>query len=117
VIAESPADFATWVLGQRRPPPVPTDSLAGRGRALVESGTCQACHTIASTMAAGRVGPDLTHVASRLSIAAGTLRTSAPNLYRWILDPQVIKPGAQMPPSGLPPGSIRAVVAYLETLR
>jgi cytochrome c oxidase subunit 2 len=70
-----------------------------------------------STTAAARVGPDLTHVASRISLAAGALDNTPGNLAGWIVDPQTIKPGAQMPPQALSAPDLRALLAYLETLR
>jgi cytochrome c oxidase subunit 2 len=63
------------------------------------------------------VGPNLTHLASRRTIAAGTLPNNTGNLAGWILDPQSIKPGVKMPPSELDPQSLRALLAYLESLK
>ena len=64
-----------------------------------------------------RDGPDLTHFASRRSIAAGMMPMSEGNLYGWVADPQSIKPGTKMPTIGLEPDELHAVVAYLETLK
>jgi cytochrome c oxidase subunit II len=75
------------------------------------------CHTIASTQAAATVGPNLTHLAGRMTIAAGTLRNSRGNLAGWILDPQTIKPGAKMPANTLAPTELQALLAYLGTLK
>jgi cytochrome c oxidase subunit II len=63
------------------------------------------------------VGPDLTHLASRRTIAAGTLPNSRGNLAGWIIDPQKIKPGTRMPPNQLKPADLQALLAYLETLK
>jgi cytochrome c oxidase subunit 2 len=63
------------------------------------------------------VGPDLTHLASRTTIAAGTLRNTRGNLAGWILDPQRIKPGNDMPPSRFDARDLEALLAYLETLK
>ena len=117
VVAETPERFAAWLAHQRAPAGVPTDSLAARGRLVFEAGSCAVCHAVASTLAAGRVGPDLTHVASRLTLAAGTLPNTTGNLAGWILDPQTIKPGAKMPASELAPRDFQALLAYLGTLR
>lgn len=117
VVVESPGKFDAWMAQQRLPAPTPDDSLLARGRDVVERGSCAVCHAVRGTSAAGRVGPDLTHVASRLSLAAGTLRNSRATLAGWIADPQSIKPGAQMPPQSLGAADLRAVLAYLETLR
>jgi cytochrome c oxidase subunit 2 len=83
----------------------------------VTTGPCSACHNIGGTPASGTVGPDLTHLASRKSIAAGTMPMSEGNLYGWVEDPQSLKPGVNMPTIGLEPDQLHAVVAYLETLK
>jgi cytochrome c oxidase subunit 2 len=75
------------------------------------------CHAISGTSAGSHFGPDLTHLASRRTIAAGTLPNNEGNLAAWILDPQSIKPGTKMPASQLDPKSLRALVAYLRTLK
>ena len=75
------------------------------------------CHTIAGTGAGGNIGPDLTHLASRRTIAAGTLPLTTGNLAGWILDPQSIKPGTKMPPTQLDPQSLQALLAYLGSLK
>ena len=75
------------------------------------------CHNIGGTLAGSHVGPDLTHLASRRSIAAGTLANTRPNLQAWIQDPQGIKPGSRMPATSLSPTEVNALVAYLETLK
>jgi cytochrome c oxidase subunit II len=75
------------------------------------------CHAISGTLAGSRIGPDLTHFASRRTIAAGSLTNTAGNLMGWIADPQTIKPGSRMPATGLSPQDLAAVAAYLETLK
>ena len=67
--------------------------------------------------ASATVGPDLTHVASRATLAAGTLPMSRGSLYAWIADPQGVKPGNNMPYVGLNADELHAVEAYLETLK
>ena len=96
---------------------MPTTPLTQAGYKFVTSQQCSACHAIAGTPAGGTVGPDLTHLASRRSIAAGELPMSRGNLYGWVADPQSIKPGTHMPTIGLEPDQLHAVVAYLETLK
>ncbi|HEV7388206.1 MAG TPA: cytochrome c oxidase subunit II [Gemmatimonadaceae bacterium] len=117
VVAEPVQDFSRWVERQRQPAPEPTDSITAAGRAVFETGSCATCHTIASTRAAATVGPNLTHIASRLTIAAGALPNNRGNLAGWIVDPQTIKPGAKMPPNSLAPRELQALLAYLETLK
>jgi len=116
VVAEPAGGFERWLQAQREPAPPPADDLARRGQQVFLS-TCALCHAVAGTPASGRAGPDLTHLAGRATIAAGTLANTRGNLAGWILDPQTIKPGAYMPPIPLAPADLHAVVAYLETLR
>jgi cytochrome c oxidase subunit 2 len=75
------------------------------------------CHTIQGTPAGGRSAPDLTHLASRSSIAAGALPYSRGNLAAWIADPQRIKPGNHMPMVEVSPGDLQALTAYLDSLQ
>jgi cytochrome c oxidase subunit 2 len=77
---------------------------------------CASCHRIAGTPADGTVGPDLTHLATRTTLAAGTIPNSPGELAAWISNPQAIKPGDHMPALGLPRSKISQLVAYLETL-
>ena len=95
----------------------PSDSTAAAGEQVFLAGGCAVCHTIGGTMAHATVGPDLTHFGSRLTIAAASLPNNRGNLGGWILDPQRIKPGAQMPPNGLDPDQLNAILAYLEGLK
>ena len=117
VVAQSPDSFARWLVQQRDTAHTPADSLTSRGQEVFLSSACVMCHSIAGTPAGSRVGPDLTHLASRATIAAGTLPNTRGNLAGWIVDPQRIKPGAKMPPNQLDPADLRALLAYLETLR
>jgi cytochrome c oxidase subunit II len=117
VIAESQEKFAAWYEQQLKPAPDPKSEEALAGRDVFLTKPCVMCHTIAGTLAASRAGPDLTHVAGRRTIAAGTLPFTRGSLAAWIADPQSIKPGAKMPLTALSPDELNAVVAYLEGLR
>jgi cytochrome c oxidase subunit 2 len=117
IVAEPLADYRRWVAQQRQPAQQPTDSLAMKGGEVFMTGTCAMCHSINGTSAGSRAGPDLTHLASRRTIAAGTLPNTRGNLAGWILDPQTIKPGANMPPNMLKPEQLDALLAYLEGLK
>ena len=117
VQVESYPDFLKWWQAQLRPAFAPTTPLARAGFDYVTQRECAMCHNISGTSASGRVGPDLTHVASRRSLASGTLPMSKGNLYGWVADPQSIKPGSRMPTVGLDSQELHAVVAYLETLK
>jgi cytochrome c oxidase subunit 2 len=117
VIAEPPARFGQWLTAQRDTAATPSDSLTRRGQEVFLGTSCPMCHAIAGTSAGSRVGPDLTHLASRRTIAAGTLPNTRGNLGGWILNPQAIKPGTKMPANALSPDDLQALLAYLETLR
>ncbi|HJQ09979.1 MAG TPA: cytochrome c oxidase subunit II [Gemmatimonadaceae bacterium] len=117
IVAEPRLEFEKWLDHQRGPAPRPTDSLTQTGERVFLSGPCAMCHTISGTGAGGNIGPDLTHLASRRTIAAGTLPLTTGNLAGWILDPQSIKPGAKMPPNQIDPPALQALLAYLGTLK
>ena len=117
VTVESKGDFERWVAAQQRVAFAPTTPLQVAGYRYVTTRACSACHSIAGTPANGQVAPDLTHFASRRSIAAGTMPMSTGNLYGWVADPQSQKPGNHMPTIGIAPNDLHAVVAYLETLK
>jgi cytochrome c oxidase subunit 2 len=116
IIAEPRPEFERWVANQRRPPGEPPMPQAHAGRALFMTLTCKTCHTIKGTEANGTIGPDLTHVGSRQTLAAGTLPNTAEDLARFIDRPQEIKPGNHMPVLRLDPEAIDAITAYLAAL-
>lgn len=113
VVAETPGEFSAWIRRQRAPAAEPPSAAAVSGKKVFLSSACMGCHTIRGTPAQGTLGPDLTHVASRRFIAAGTLRNDRDNLARWISNPQAAKPGNRMPDLDLPPESVRKLAAYL----
>jgi cytochrome c oxidase subunit 2 len=118
VDAEPRAKFAGWLAGQSRPAAPPSGSLASAGRAAFMSGACADCHQIRGTSATSHVGPDLTHVADRQTLAALTIPNTPSYLHDWIRDSQTFKPGNLMPSfKGLPEQEIRELVAYLEELK
>jgi len=117
IIAEDSDAFERWLTAQRNPAPQPSSPEETSGLAVVERGPCQMCHTIRGTLAGGRVGPDLTHVATRSTLAAGTIPNTRDWLTGWIKDPQHIKPGTRMPSTGLSEQELQALVAYLQTLK
>lgn len=118
VVADSPEQFAAWMARESAAAAAPADSLAERGRRAFLANACAFCHTVRGTTAQGIVAPDLTHVASRPTLAAGTLPNTRPMLEGWIMNAPAIKPGTQMPAfPQLDSSTLRALVAYLETLR
>jgi cytochrome c oxidase subunit II len=117
VIAEPMDKFQQWLVSQSQPAPEPSDDVTRHGRDVFLSSPCLMCHTIRGTQAGSRVGPDLTHLASRSTIAAGTLPNNPGSLAGWIADSQSIKPGNRMPPNALKSEDLQALVAYLQTLK
>jgi cytochrome c oxidase subunit 2 len=117
VVAHPPEEFQRWRARESAPASPPTDPLAREGEKVFLASTCAACHAVAGTDARGTIGPALTHVASRRAIAANTVANTPENMARWIRDPQRIKPGTQMPSNDMPESSLRALVAYLRSLR
>jgi cytochrome c oxidase subunit 2 len=117
VIAESQERYDAWIRAQRTPGAEPADSLAARGKTVFLGTSCAMCHSIGGTSAGAQLGPDLTHIASRRTIAAGTLPNTEGNLLSWIADPQQIKPGTIMPATKLNPSDMKALVAYLRQLQ
>lgn len=118
VVAHEPQRFAAWLANQSRPAAAPSNALLERGRQAFLDHRCGACHTIRGVTNGSPLGPDLTHVGSRLHIAAGTLRTQHGALAGWIANPQSSKPGALMPAaSGMDGETLRALAAYLEHLK
>ncbi|MFD2366918.1 c-type cytochrome [Pseudoduganella sp. GCM10020061] len=118
VVAHEPARFDAWLAAQARPAAEPAGAFLARGRQAFIDQRCGACHTIRGVTAPTSLGPDLTHVGSRLHIAAGTLRNHRGTLGGWIADPQATKPGARMPAaSGMDGETLRALASYLEHLK
>jgi cytochrome c oxidase subunit II len=117
IVAEPPDQFAAWLEHQRQPAAQPADGMQQTGQEVFVSVACGLCHTIQGTLAGGKVAPDLTHLSSRRTIAAGTLPNTRGHLAAWIIDPQNIKPGNKMPPNNLNPGDLQALLAYLESLK
>jgi cytochrome c oxidase subunit 2 len=115
VYADSPADFAAWVANQQKPGV--EDQAVAEGRNVFQHTACISCHTVAGTVASGRFGPDLTHVASRDTIASGAVPNTPANLRAFIDNPAEFKPGCLMPAMHLNNHDLDAVTAYLATLK
>jgi cytochrome c oxidase subunit 2 len=117
VYVQRPAAFRSWLAGQERAAAPPASASARAGQRQFMSDQCASCHTIAGTAAQGTVGPNLTHVASRVSLASDEIPNTPGRLAAWLRDPQAIKPGNRMPDLGLSSAQIHELVTYLETLR
>jgi cytochrome c oxidase subunit 2 len=119
VYAQSPADFAAWVSQQKQPgrQDFAGDPAATEGQEVFMHNACINCHAVAGTVATGRFGPDLTHLASRETIAAGAIQNTPENLRKWVGDPNTMKPGSLMPAMHLNDHDLNAITAYLTQLR
>jgi cytochrome c oxidase subunit II len=115
VYVQSRRDFDRWAQQQTRPSLL--GSGASAGQHIFETTACINCHTVTGTAANGRFGPDLTHLMSRDTIAAGVATNTPEHLRQWIQNPDAIKPGSLMPAMQLSDQELDALTAYLETLR
>ena len=116
LIADTPEKFRAWQDDQLHDTPPAVSAGARAGRRVFQA-HCAACHAIRGSDAAGIVGPDLSHLMSRRTLAAGVLANTPGNLAGWIADPQSVKPGAKMPDHLVSGPDLTAVVDYLMTLQ
>ncbi len=112
VVAED--EFDEWARLQAEPAAESTEETTGQEIFL--QAACPDCHTIGGTSASGTRGPDLTHVASRSTLAAGTIPNSTEHLTRWVRDPQEVKEGVEMEAAELSEADLTDLIAYLESL-
>jgi cytochrome c oxidase subunit II len=123
VVAQSTDEFNRWLGAQQAPAATPTDPAALRGQEVFLSAGCVFCHTVRGLddkpidRSAVDLGPDLTHVYSRLTIAGASLTKNEGNLGGWIVDPQHVKPGSLMPNNSLNAADLQALLAYMATLQ
>jgi cytochrome c oxidase subunit II len=108
VVAQEPGDFKQWTVEQQK---------AAAGNAVFQSLSCVSCHAVKGTTAAGKFGPDLTHLMSRQTLAAGAITNTPENLREWVKNPQGAKPGSLMPSLQLTDEELGQVVSYLQTLK
>jgi cytochrome c oxidase subunit 2 len=117
VIAEPPERYDAWLRQQAQPARTSLDATARHGRDVFEKSACAGCHTVRGTSANGTLAPDLTHLMSRQTIAAGVLANTPGNLAAWIRDPHAWKAGVTMPAVPLSDSDLHAVVTWLATLQ
>jgi cytochrome c oxidase subunit 2 len=119
VYVQSPADFAAWISQQKQPAQqdFANNPAAAEGQTVFMHNACINCHAISGTAATGRFGPDLTHLASRNTLASGAIQNTAENLRTWIDNPNSMKPGSLMPPMHLNNHDLDVITAYLTQLR
>jgi len=113
VNVDTASTFERWMSSQRDAAAV---DAGDPGEPIVVA-RCGGCHAVRGSAAKGESGPDLTHLMSRETIAAGTLPNTPADLRRWIAQTQTIKPGSEMPVVSLTAAELDAVVGYLGTLR
>jgi cytochrome c oxidase subunit 2 len=117
VFADPPDRFQAWLAQMKKPAPAPRTAAEREGEQVFLANQCASCHTIRGTAARGQVGPDLTHLQTRTTLAALTIPNSDANLRSWVRDPQHIKPGNKMPAIDLSGPDFEHLLAYLESLR
>jgi cytochrome c oxidase subunit 2 len=115
-IIQTQADFDQWLAAQRQPAAPPSSPEATEGGQVFQQRGCAGCHTIQGTPAAGRIGPNLTHFASRGTFAGSIFENNAQNIRRWLHDPPSLKPGSVMPSLGLDEHELDVLTAYLQSL-
>lgn len=113
VVAVEPERFERWLARQSQPAAPPSDARRRFGQQVFLQRQCVLCHTVRGTPAGGRLGPDLTHLASRRTLAAGSLPNDRFHLARWLILTQTVKPGNLMPATILPPEEFEALLDYL----
>jgi len=117
VVAQPPAAFRAWLRNMTAPRRAPSTASQHRGEQVFLTQACSACHAIRGTSARGDIGPDLTHLASRSTLAAVTIPNRRDTLGDWIADPQHVKPGNRMPGLHLSGPDFQALLDYLQSLR
>ncbi len=118
VVAETPEVFSAWLAGQARSAAMTPSSGQELGRAAFMAQRCDACHTVRGVTGDSRLGPDLTHVGSRLHLAAGTIANTEQGRAQWLAHVQQVKPGARMPSyDRLDPETLAAIANWLGTLK
>ena len=116
VYVQTPQEFAAWAKRQQQPANQSLTGAAAEGQAVFMHNACINCHAISGTVATGRYGPDLTHLAARDTIASAAFENTPANLRKWVDNPDSMKPGARMPSMHLTNHDLDVMTAYLTTL-
>jgi cytochrome c oxidase subunit 2 len=116
VVVDTAESYQTWVKQQQSMPAAMTGE-AEKGEQLFMKRACAGCHTVQGSPAKGKVGPDLTHLASRSIFSGGVMKNTPENLKLWIANPPAVKPGVKMPNLGIQPEDINTIVTYLDALK
>lgn len=118
-VAMEAGEFDAWLAGQVRPVmgSAPSPAMLA-GRAVFEAQKCAVCHAVRGVAEGSKLGPDLTHVGSRLFIAAGTLKNGREEMKHWLTHVHEVKPGARMPSyARLDEGQVDALAQWLGSLK
>jgi cytochrome c oxidase subunit 2 len=117
IVAEPEEQFNAWRQNQVQTSVAPATDTQRLGQQVFLSSACVMCHAINGTSAGANFGPNLTHVASRHTIAAATLPNTREHLTQWIVDSQKIKPGNKMPQNNLSSENLNALLDYVQSLK
>ena len=117
VVAEPQEQFNAWRQSQTQTSVPPASDSQKRGQQVFLSSTCVMCHAINGTPAGSNIGPNLTHVGSRNTIAAATMSNTREHLAQWFKDSQQVKPGNKMPQQNLSDADLQSVIDYLQSLK
>jgi cytochrome c oxidase subunit 2 len=116
-VIQTQAEFDAWLRNQQQAAVQPSGGPEAEGAQVFQQKGCAGCHTVQGTPAQGKVGPNLTHVASRQTLAGSVLENTAQDLRTWLKDPPAVKPGSIMPNLGLNDHELDVLVAYLQSLK
>lgn len=116
-ITMPPEEFDAWLAAEAEDAAPPADAAARRGQAVFQAQGCGACHAIRGTPAAGQVGPDLTHLGSRLTLGAGRTPLTLEDLSAWIDHTEALKPEVRMPSYDLSERDLADLSLYLKGLK
>lgn len=117
VVAQEPEDFSAWLNNVHQDAVQVTGNAALAGRAVFANAGCAGCHAVRGTEAQGQLGPDLTHIGSRLTLGAAIMPNTRGHLGGWIVNAQALKPGNYMPAQNLASDDLQNLLTYLEQLR
>lgn len=117
IFAEPFDRYVAWQRNQIQSAVAPANASQQRGQEVFLSTTCVMCHAINGTAAGSNIGPNLTHVGSRSTIAAATMQNTREHMAQWITNSQRIKPGNRMPQNNLSPDDLQALLDYVQSLQ
>ncbi len=118
VFVDTEAKFDEWAKATAANATPGTSELIKAGEQQFLLSGCVGCHTVkGNATAVGTIGPNLTHVGSRTTIASGILPNDTEGMHKWLSNPPAVKPGSKMPNLGLNEDQIQKLTAYLQSLK